>query len=57
MVCHQHDLQKSIAHDDVNEKTILIRFEEYHNNFEEDGILYKVCKGIEVCEAYGMVSQ
>ena len=40
----------------MNKKTILLRYKEYQSNFEEDGLSYKVCKDIEVCEAYQIVS-
>jgi len=45
-----------MTHDNVNEKTILLRSEEYQENFEEDGLPYKVCMDIELCEAYRLVS-
>ena len=56
MVCHRDDLHKFMAQDDVKEKTILLRSEEYPNNFKEDGLPYKVCMDIELCEAYQIFS-
>ena len=56
MVFHQHDLQKLMRQDDLNEKTILLIFEEYQNNFEEDDLPYKVCMDIKLWEAYQTVS-
>ena len=55
MVCHQHDLQKLLTQDDVNEKTILLRSEEYQDNFKEYGFQHKVCMDIELCEALRVV--
>ena len=52
MLCHQHDLQKLMTQDDVNEKTILLRSEEYQDNFEEYGLPHKVFMDIELCVAY-----
>ena len=51
MVCHQHDLQKLMTQDDVNGKTILLRYEEYQDNFKEDGLLHKLCIDIKLFEA------
>ena len=45
-----------MAQDDVNKNTILLRYEEYENNFEEDGLSYKVCMDIKLFEAWGTIS-
>ena len=40
-----------MTQDDVKEKTILLRSEEYQDNFEEDGFPHKVFMDIQLCEA------